>query len=196
MNFLDILLVLAFGLLVARGFFRGFVREAIALASIFLAFAVASRYHDVLAPHLSVYISNEATIRGISYVAVFVGVLVACWLIARLLREMLEIALLGWLDRIAGAFFGMLEGAVVVMMTLLVLNSFFEDSDFLRESAVAPRAQPVIAYTMHLAPDSLKETLRQRGLVVPESSEQPEIMPDHPEGEGIIEGTVTNPQNN
>ncbi|GAB7022602.1 CvpA family protein [Salidesulfovibrio brasiliensis] len=194
MNFLDILFLIILVIFTTRGFFRGIVREAISLVSIILAFTLASRYHGVLAPHLGVYINNEATIRGISYVLVFLGVLIVCWLIARLIREMLEIALLGWADRLAGLAFGLVEGTVVILLTLMVLGSFFKDSDFMKESLFVPKAEPVLAFVMHHAPDSLKETLRKRGLTVPESDKAPKIMPDHPEPDGLIEDTVENPE--
>lgn len=197
MNFLDILFIIIIGIFTTRGFFRGIVREAISLVAIVLAFTLASRYHGVLAPHLGVYISNEATIRGISYVLVFLGVLIVCWLIAKLLRQMLEIALLGWADRLAGLAFGLLEGTIVVLMTLLVLGSFFKNADFMKESIIAPKARPMLGYALKYAPDSFKQTLRDRGLTIPEPPEDnaPEIMPDHPDTDPIIEETIDNTEN-
>lgn len=194
MNFLDILFIVVIALFTLRGFYRGLVREIISILSIFLAFTIASRYHHVLSPHLTVYINNEATVQSISYVLVFFGVLVICWAVARLLRELLEIALLGWLDRLAGLLFGMLEGGVVLLITLLILTSFFKNATFMKESTLAPKARPALVYVMQFMPDSFKETMRKRGLKVPERDEASFIKPDHPDLDDLINDTVENTQ--
>lgn len=189
MNFLDILLIIIVAMFLVRGILRGLVKEIVSLASIGLAYFAASRYHDVLLPHLKVYISSETTIRALSYVLIFMGVIVVCWIIAKLIRQFLELALLGWLDRIFGAVFGAAEGVLIGLLVLLLLRSFFPNAQFLQESVISPKADPVIEVLADFTPDTLRDSLKQKGFDLPRK-QQLEEQAD--EALNVIEDTVTN----
>lgn len=163
MNFLDIILICAVALFIIRGLFRGLVQEIISLISIVLAIYVASNFHHLLTPHLELYINSKVTVSALSYVLVFFGILVICWLIAKMIRTMLDIALLGWADRIAGGVFGCVEGVLIGLTILVALQSFAPESDGLKESKIAPRAQHLVAKIGEWAPESMREMLRSSG---------------------------------
>ena len=109
MNFLDIILICIVALFLLRGFFRGLVQEILSLIAVVLAVVMASNFDHLLQPHLELYIDSEMTVGVLSYTLIFVGTLVLVWILARLIRTMLEITLLGWVDRTAGGVFGLLE---------------------------------------------------------------------------------------
>ncbi|MDC0336500.1 CvpA family protein, partial [Pseudodesulfovibrio sp.] len=113
MNFLDIILICIGGIFLIRGFFRGLVQEILSLIAIVLAIYLSSNYQHLLVPHLELYITSDVTVSALSYVTIFFGTLIVFWLLAKLLRSVLEISLLGWIDRAAGALFGAIEGALI-----------------------------------------------------------------------------------
>ncbi len=164
MNLLDIILIIVAALFLVRGFLRGFVKEVFSLASIGLAYFLATRYNNLLEPHLKLYITNETTIWALSTVIIFIGVLVVCWIIAKLIREFLELALLGWLDRTAGAVFGAAEGVLIALLCLLLLQNYFPNASFMQESTLAPRAKPALDALSDFEPSRLGRTLNKLGL--------------------------------
>ncbi len=189
MNFLDITLIIITGIFLARGFFRGLVKEIISLVSIGLAYFMASRYHDLLSPHLKVYLSNESTIRALSYVLIFFGILIICWLLAKIIRQFLELALLGWLDRSAGAVFGAVEGGLLCLLLLLLLQSFLPNAQFIKESKIVPYAQPAVDKLADFTPDNVRTSLQERGIVLP----SPEVIQNEADNAvGLIQETITN----
>ena len=144
MNFLDIILICIAVLFLLRGLFRGLVQEVLSLIAVVLAVVLASNFSHLLQPHLELYIDSEMTVGVLSYTLIFVGTLVFVWAIAKLIRTVLEISLLGWVDRTAGALFGLLEGVLIALVGLMFLHTFAPNADILTQSAIAPRAQYVV----------------------------------------------------
>lgn len=144
MNFLDIILICIVALFLLRGFFRGLVQEVLSLVAVILAVVLASNFDHLLHPHLVLYIDSEMTVGIISYAIIFVGTLILFWLLAKLIRTMLEISLLGWVDRTAGGAFGLLEGVLIALVGLMFLQTFAPESDILTQSAIAPQAQHLV----------------------------------------------------
>ncbi|MGE4192170.1 MAG: CvpA family protein [Pseudodesulfovibrio sp.] len=144
MNFLDIILICIILLFLIRGFFRGLVQEVLSLIAILLAFFLASRFDDVLAPYLKAYIESDVTVGALSYTLIFVATLIVVWLLTKLLKSVLELSLLGWIDRTAGGVFGLLEGVLICMVGLLFLQTFAPKSDILNESFIAPRTRHMV----------------------------------------------------
>ncbi|NDV18709.1 CvpA family protein [Pseudodesulfovibrio sp. JC047] len=141
MNFLDIILICIIALFVVRGFFRGLIQEVLSLVAIILALFLASHFDHLVAPHLELYIENGITVSALSYSLIFFGTLIVFWLLTKLIRSMLELSLLGWLDRTAGGIFGLIEGVLIGLVGLLFLHTFAPNADVLTKSFLAPHAQ-------------------------------------------------------
>ncbi|QJB57486.1 CvpA family protein [Pseudodesulfovibrio sp. zrk46] len=167
MNFLDIVLVCILAIFMIRGFFRGLVQEVLSLAAVVLAIFLASNYQHLLVPHLELYIESQVTVNALAYVIIFFGTLIIFWLLAKAIRTMLDIVLLGWVDRIAGGVFGIIEGALIALILLMFLQSFAPDSTWLQESKIAPRSQHLLQLVGDLAPNSMREALKSKGFEFP-----------------------------
>lgn len=144
MNFLDIILICVTALFLLRGFFRGLVQEVLSLIAVILAIFLASRFDDVLAPHLKLYIASDITVSALSYSLIFLGTLVVVWLLTKLIRSVLDISLLGWIDRTLGGVFGLLEGVLICLVGLMFLQTFAPRADILTESYIAPKARHMV----------------------------------------------------
>lgn len=171
MNFLDIVLICIVAVFVLRGFFRGLVKEVLSLIAIVLAIYLASNYQQVLVPHLQIYIENEITVSALAYVTIFFGTLIVFWLLAKAIRSFLNIALLGWVDRVSGGIFGAIEGGLIALLLLMFLYSFAPDSAWITESWIAPRSQHLMELTSDLAPESMSEALKSKGFKLPTPEE-------------------------
>lgn len=101
---LDILFVGVVIIAIFRGLHKGFVIGLFSLLSVIVGLAAALK--------LSAYVSRELaghTQMGVrwlpvlSFLLVFLGVVLLVAFAARLLKKILDLAMLGWLDRLGGA---------------------------------------------------------------------------------------------
>jgi len=56
-----------------------------------------------------------------------------------IIKYILKIAFLGWMDRICGAGFGIIKGILIVSVLLIALTAFLsKDSEIIKDSKLAP----------------------------------------------------------
>jgi membrane protein required for colicin V production len=101
-------------------FFRGMVREVIALASWVAAVVLALMFEDRVAALLPTIESAPAAQHVLAFALVFVVVLIAGTIAALLLSRMVRAVGLGFLDRLLGGVFGVARGMAIVLLLVLV----------------------------------------------------------------------------
>ena len=124
MNPFDILIVtiLTYGLI--RGVFRGLVREISSIIGVLGGFYAAYTYYPHVAKLTSPWISDAAYLNIVSYMVIFSVVVITVGILAVVIKYLLNIAYLGWVDRVCGALFGLLKGGLVVCVVFIVLTAF------------------------------------------------------------------------
>jgi len=124
MNSFDIIVMVIVVLCLVRGAFRGFVKEIASIVGVVAGFYGASVYYtmagDLLAPWIDVATYRELLGFFITFMLIVVGV----GLVANLLRYVLKIALLGWVDRFFGMIFGSAKGLLVCMVIFIIATTF------------------------------------------------------------------------
>lgn len=123
--------ILAFGAYFGyRGFHRGLVEEVGRLVGLVAAVILGYR----LAPFLAQYIGleNELAASAAAFGLIFLGTLLAISLLTRLIRTLLELVLLEWLDRLGGTVFGLLKSLVVLGVLIYVMESFGATRSFIQ----------------------------------------------------------------
>jgi membrane protein required for colicin V production len=152
-----VLLVLACGLVVI-GMFKGLVRILIGLAALVFAFALAARYHRPLAERLGALDFGDDPTMLLSYVLIFIGVMLAGGLIAYLLRKLIKAAMLSWADRLAGAALGLVVAMLTAALLILPVVAYSPwGGSVLRGSVLAPYVTVVADLANRLAPADLSE---------------------------------------
>jgi membrane protein required for colicin V production len=113
----DYAVLIILGISMLLGFWRGIVGEVLALAAWVVGFLAARAWAEPVGRLLS----GEPALRyGLGFVLVLVGVLVVFALGRLLMRLLLKAVGLGLLDRILGAVFGVVRGAMVVFVVVLL----------------------------------------------------------------------------
>jgi membrane protein required for colicin V production len=109
---------------VAIGLWRGLVFELMSLVGWLVAYVVAQAYAATLAPYIPIGAPASALQHGAGFAAAFLLALMGWTLLARLVRLMVRATPLTLLDRLLGAGFGVLRGAVVLLVaaTLIALT--------------------------------------------------------------------------
>lgn len=139
MNPFDILIItiLTYGLI--RGIFRGLVREISSIVGVLGGFYAAYSYYPHVARLISPWISNPVYLNIVSYMAIFSAVVIIVGILAVMIKYLLNIAYLGWVDRVCGALFGVLKGGLVSCVLFIVLTAFLpKGASVIKNSTMAP----------------------------------------------------------
>lgn len=107
---------------VALGAWRGLVFEVLSLAGWVLAWWLAGRQAEATGQWLGVGEAGSVWRTAVGYTVSFVVVLLACALLARLVRALIAITPLTVPDRLLGALFGFLRGAVLLLVLVTVVG--------------------------------------------------------------------------
>ncbi|OIO03682.1 MAG: hypothetical protein AUJ49_04075 [Desulfovibrionaceae bacterium CG1_02_65_16] len=173
MNSLDIIIIAIIGLVAFRGYHRGLIKEAVSLCSVFIGLFVASHLHTIFVPHLRVYIANQGTVQALSYLITFIGTLVALWFLVRFLQDVLKVAMLTVVDKMAGAGFGAVEGLLLSLVLLLLLKAMLPGTIVVRQSVFAQKTDPALVLLANFTPEPIRETLQEGGFALPKPAPLP-----------------------
>ena len=123
MNSFDIIVMVIIGLGLVRGLFRGFVKEIASIAGVLAGFYGASVYYPMVAALLSTWIDTEIYCNLLGFFLLFMAIVVGVGLVAGLLRYLLKIAFLGWVDRFCGMLFGAAKGVLVCVVIFIIATA-------------------------------------------------------------------------
>jgi len=122
MNTVDWVLLAVLLLSAVLGLWRGLVYEVLSVMAWVLAFVLAQRYSAQVSQWLPMDSWSPAVKVAASFALVFVLVAFAGGLLAWLLKKMVAAVGLRPIDRVLGAVFGVLRGAVVLLALAVVVG--------------------------------------------------------------------------
>lgn len=120
MTWLDIAILAILALSAIFGLVRGFIKEMLSLVVWVLSFWVAFRYKSAVAVYLENYIEYENARLVAAFVLLFLAVVLIGMVVSGLLVRIARSSGVGGPDRTLGALFGLLRGALVVTLLVLV----------------------------------------------------------------------------
>ena len=164
MNAFDMVVLVVIALLMLAGLLKGFTRLAIGIAALAAAFVLAVRFHAPVAVSLAAATGlTEPLATAAAYAAIFLGTMLVGALVASVVRRTLKLAMLGWVDRLAGAAMGLVAALLAAGLLLLPAASRFPAGEsLLRASVLAPYAAAAAALTHRLVPEPLSAEYRER----------------------------------
>ncbi len=135
MNWLDIVILVALIIPTFLGLKRGLIVSLISLAGLILGIMLAGNYYKLLASMLT-FIPSERAAGITAFIIILVIVLIVTAIIARILHKAASMVMLGWIDHIGGAIFGLFMGAILWGALLAIWVKFF-GSGLVTQSFVA-----------------------------------------------------------
>lgn len=103
---IDVAFLIFILIAVIKGFRKGLIVGIFSLIAFVIGLAAALKLSVVVADYLETHlIENSRWLPFISFFLVFIAVVLLVSLGARLIRSVVKIAMLGWLDRLAGIVF-------------------------------------------------------------------------------------------
>lgn len=146
MSTLDIVVVGVIVLSGLLGIYWGFIRQVLSVVGLVAGLVLAQRYGGRAADALASFSSNDALVQVLGFVFVLLAVSAVVSLLATLLRRFVGLLFLGWLDHLIGGVLGLLQGALLSTVLLLIV-AFFSTEQFpeaLASSRVAPQLVRVL----------------------------------------------------
>ncbi len=130
------------------GLARGFVKEALSLATWLAALIVSRLFAGQVSTLLIDYISEPTLRLGAAYAILVVGTLIVGGLINRLVCELVRLSGLGGADKFLGMFFGFGRGGIVVLLVIAGLYYLVpvEDESWWNQSKLVPHVVRMVEW--------------------------------------------------
>ena len=160
MNVLDYIIVAVVVLSTIAAMAQGFLREAFSLAGVVVGYIVAAWQYWRLAAWLTPYVKTEWVAGLAAFLIVFFAVAVLAGIIGRIARWGADTVGLRWADRLLGGAFGLVRGALVVMVVLMGITAFQPQAAWLSNSQFAPYFLVIGRGAMWLAPSAVRQQFR------------------------------------
>jgi membrane protein required for colicin V production len=136
MNWLDILLLVAIALATVLGLAIGLIRAALSLAGLIVGVVLAGHFYIPFSHVLDAFL-QPGVAKVVAFIIILAAVMVAAAFLAMFLRRGASLIKLGWADRLGGAVFGLLMGAIFCGGLLALWVKFFGSADSITQSTVA-----------------------------------------------------------
>ena len=172
MNGADWIILAAIVVSVVMAASQGFFFEMVSLAGVVFGYLLASWEYHYIGDWLGSYVKNIWVGEIVGFFVIFLLVVIAAGVIARLTRWAMKEAGLSWFDRLLGAVFGVLRGCLIVAVLLVGLTSFVPDWRWLTGSELAPYFLVVGRAAIWVAPSELRARFYQ-GLDILRNARQP-----------------------
>lgn len=139
----DYILVAIVAVSMLFGAIRGFLRESVALLGWLVGLWLAWRYAPQLQPFLGGSLTDTELQVWVARLLLLLAAILTAWLIGSLLGYLVQRSgLTVGLDRILGAVFGLVRGAVIVGFAVMLAEAAeMNDEDWWRGSRLIPVGQ-------------------------------------------------------
>ncbi|NTW33552.1 MAG: CvpA family protein [Bacteroidetes bacterium] len=119
MNYIDIILAIPLVWFIYKGFTHGLIIEVSSLLGLVLGVYIGLNF--------SFYISDALNLTSqyaplISFAITFILIVFLIYLLAKLLEKSINVLALGFLNKLSGAFFGLLKIAFIISILLMFIN--------------------------------------------------------------------------
>ncbi len=123
LNWLDLLLLIVIGIAAARGYQRGFIVEICSFMALWLGVFVALRFSGMVAHYIDLPENSKIT----AFLITFLGVLVAVHLLAKALTALINLAMMGWANKIAGLGAAIIRSCFMLSVTLNLVLAYTDN---------------------------------------------------------------------
>lgn len=140
---------------------RGFVREALSLAFLVIAFWVAKMFFHEFSGHLTPWIEVPSLRMGAAFFLIFVVVWILGGLLTFLVAQLIDATGLSGTDRVIGMMFGFARGVLLVAALVMLAGlTPFPNDPWWRESRLVGEFRGVAEWLRSLLPDDLAQRVQ------------------------------------
>ncbi len=176
MTWVDWAVVIVLAGSVLGGLSQGFLRSVFALCGLLAGLVLAAWNYGRIAALLVRLVRIEAIADAIGFLLIALLVMALAGFIGAAISKMIHQIGLGCLDRLAGGAFGLLQGAVLITLSILVIVAFFPEAHWLADAKLPKLFFGACHLSTHVSPAELADRVRHGLLIVEQNA--PEWM--HP----------------
>jgi membrane protein required for colicin V production len=136
MNWLDIVIVVVLAVATFYGLRTGLIKAVLSLAGLIIGVVLAGRYYTALAGRLT-FISQESIAQAVAFGVILIVVMVIAAVLAGLLKWATSLVMLGWVNRLGGAVFGLIMGGILCGALLTLWGKFLGAPEIFTQSSLA-----------------------------------------------------------
>ncbi len=152
MSWLDIAIIVAIAISTLIGLRIGLIKIVFSLAGLIAGIILAGRYYLPLAEQLS-FIPQPGVAKIVAFAIILVGVMLIASVVASLLRWITSVTMLGWVNHLGGAVFGLVLGAIFCGALLVIWVKFLGAAAAISDSNLAPILVARLPMVLALLPD-------------------------------------------
>ena len=158
MNWLDIVIIVAIVIFTLIGVKSGMIKIVFSLAGLIVGIVLAGRYYIPLSGQLS-FIPQASVAKIVAFAIILVGVMIVASVLALLMKWAASVMMLGWVNRLGGAVFGLFLGAIFCGALLAAWVKFFGVAAAISQSHLAAILVSRLPMVLALLPDEF-DTVR------------------------------------
>jgi membrane protein required for colicin V production len=130
-NLLDIIIIIPLLFFAYNGYKKGLIIEVASLAALVLGLYMAFYFSDFAAQMLNdLFDMDQKYVAVFSFLITFIVVIFLVITAGKIVQKFIDVLLLGFFNKLAGALFGMLKGALILSIVIFVIN-YFNAGDYL-----------------------------------------------------------------
>ena len=162
LNVLDYIMLGILVLLIIQGFMKGFISSLAAIAALIVGIWAAIHFSNYIAALLTEHFHpSQKWLPVLAYVITFLLVVIALMLLAKLAEKLINATGLGFLNRLGGGLLGIVKGAILVSVLILLLQLIdphgkLVAEKYRKESFLYSRMEQVVPKTMRLLKTEVK----------------------------------------
>lgn len=159
MNILDICILIVVIWLAFKGFKKGFIVELSSLIALVLGVYGAIHFSSILNPIVADLGVSEKYVSIVSFAATFLLIILAVYLIAKLIEKLIDLLALSFLNKIGGGLFGAIKALLVCTIVVVLLNKIDQRVNFISSEFKANSIffNPMIGFAEDIFPDIMNE---------------------------------------
>lgn len=137
MNSIDIVILLCFIPALVQGVKKGFIDQAASLLAIVLGIWLSFRFAQSVSSAIAPYIhASEQTLLVIAFAIILIAVVFGLHLVGRLIKGVLKLAMLGWVDKLLGAVFAFIKTTLIIGLVIIVFDSINSQAGIIHSDAI------------------------------------------------------------
>lgn len=166
LNWLDytIIILIAFSVLISL--IRGFIREALSLASWIIAFWIALTFSNNLTAYFEPYVHNNSARYAMAFFILFAATLLIGAFVNFLITQLVEKTGLSGTDRLLGMVFGFGRGVLLIAIIMLAARmTSLPQNELWKQSQLIPRLTPIENWLAHYIPKDIQDQFQHHELI-------------------------------
>ncbi len=153
MSWLDIVLVVVLAVGAFLGLRMGIIKAVLSLAGVIVGVVLAGQYYAALADVLPFFSETSSAAKIVSFAIILIVVMVIAAVAARFLKWAASVVMLGWVNHLGGAVFGLALGAIFCGALLAIWVKWLGVGSTITESIVAAILLDKFPLVLALLPD-------------------------------------------